>query len=122
VACGQKYFLLYIASSVTNRKQPDLAAGRASHYSYVFEDSLSTQPVQEGHRKTDWPSQKHCFLYDVGHNHYKNMVKEAEAWRDIAKEVNKDSMYYFFINYFIFAHYLLLKIHSKISIKNWQNT
>jgi len=41
---------------------------------------------------------------------------------DIAKEVNQDGIYYFFINYFIFAHYLLLKIHSKISMKNWQNT
>ena len=62
------------------------------------------------------------FLYDVGHNDYKNVVKKAEAWWDIAKEVNQDGMYYFFINYFIFAHYLLLKIHSKISMKNWQNT
>ena len=62
------------------------------------------------------------FLYDVGHNDYKNVVKKAEAWWDIAKEVNQDDMYYFFINYFIFAHYLLLKIHSKISMTNWQNT
>jgi len=44
------------------------------------------------------------FLYDVGHNDYKNVVKMAEAWRDIAKEVNQDGMYYFVINYFIFAH------------------
>jgi len=44
------------------------------------------------------------FLYDVGHNDYKNVVKKAEAWRDIAKEVNQDGMYYFFINYFIFVH------------------
>ena len=44
------------------------------------------------------------FLYDVGHNDYKNVVKKAEAWRDIAKEVNQDGMYYFFINYVIFAH------------------
>ena len=44
------------------------------------------------------------FLYDVGHNDYKNVVKKAEAWRDIAKEVNQDCMYYFFINYFIFVH------------------
>jgi len=62
------------------------------------------------------------FLYDVGHNDYKNVVKKAEARRDIAKEVNQDGMYYFFINYFTFAHYLLLKIHSKISMKNWQNS
>jgi hypothetical protein len=62
------------------------------------------------------------FLYNVCHNDLKNVVKKAEAWRDIAKEVNKDGMYNFFINYFIFAHYLLLKIHSKISMKNWQNT
>ena len=54
------------------------------------------------------------FLYDVGHNDYKNVVKKAKAWKDIAKEVNQDGMYYFFINYFIFAHYLLLKMHSKI--------
>jgi len=54
------------------------------------------------------------FLYDVGHNDYKNVVKKAKAWQDIAKEVNQDGMYYFFINYFIFAHYLLLKMHSKI--------
>ena len=45
------------------------------------------------------------FLYDVGHNDYKNVVKKAEAWRDIAKKVNQDGMYYFFINYFIFAIY-----------------
>ena len=62
------------------------------------------------------------FLYDVGHNDYKNVVKKAKAWRDIAKEVNQDGMHYSFINYFIFAHYLLLKIHCKISMKNWQNT
>ena len=80
------------------------AVGRSSHYSFVFEDSLSTRPVQDGHRKTDWPSEKQCFLYDVGHNNYRNVVKKAEAWRDIAKEVNQDGMYYFFINYFIFAH------------------
>ena len=24
------------------------------------------------------------FLYDVGHNDYKNVVKKAEAWREIA--------------------------------------
>jgi hypothetical protein len=64
----------------------------------------------------------YVYLYDVGHNDYKNVVKKAEAWRDIAKEVNQGGTYYFFINYFIFAHYLLLKIHSKISMKNWQNT
>ena len=58
------------------------------------------------------------FRYDVGHNYYKNVVKKAEAWRDITKEVNQNGMYYFFINYFKFAHYLLLKIHSKISMKN----
>jgi len=37
------------------------AVGRSSHYSFVFEDSLSTRPVQDGHRKTDWPSEKQCF-------------------------------------------------------------
>jgi hypothetical protein len=50
----------------------------------------------------------YVFLYDVGHSDYKNVVKKAEAWRDIAKEVIQDGMYYFFINYLIFSHYLLL--------------
>ena len=36
------------------------AVGRSSHYSFVFEDSLSPRPVQDGHRKTDWPSEKQC--------------------------------------------------------------
>ena len=37
------------------------AVGRSSHYSFVFEDSLSTRPVQDGHRKTDWPTEKQWF-------------------------------------------------------------
>ena len=37
------------------------AVGRSSDYSFVFEDSLSTRPVEDGHRKTDWPSEKQCF-------------------------------------------------------------
>jgi len=37
------------------------AVGRSSHYSFVFEDNLSTRPVQDGHRKADWPSEKQCF-------------------------------------------------------------
>ena len=44
-------------SSLTRRP----AVGCSSHYSFVFEDSLSTRPVQDGHRKTDWPSEKQCF-------------------------------------------------------------
>ena len=42
--------------------------GRSSHYSFVFEDSLSTRPVQDGHRKTDWPSEKQCFSPTYSHN------------------------------------------------------
>jgi len=81
------------------------AVGRSSHYSCVFEDSLSTRPVQDGHRKTDWLSEKQFFLYDVGHNAYKNVVKKAEAWRDIAKEVNQDGMYYLLITSYLLTIY-----------------
>jgi len=45
------------------------------------------------------------FLYDVGHNAYKNVVKKAEAWRDIAKEVNQDGMYYLLITSYLLTIY-----------------
>jgi hypothetical protein len=34
------------------------AAWPRSHYSFVFEDSLSTRPVQDRHRKIYFPSEK----------------------------------------------------------------
>jgi hypothetical protein len=58
-------------------------------------------------------TEKQCVFYYVGHSDHKNLVKKAEAWWDIAKEVNQDGMYYLFINYIIFAHYLLLKYIAK---------
>jgi hypothetical protein len=114
--CGQKSVLLYIAPSVANRKWPDAAAsGRplvsisVLYLKTVCPHSLFKMDTE----KLIGQVRNNVFLYDVGHNDYKNTAKKAEAWRDIAKEVNQDGTYYFFVNYFIFAHYLLLKYIAK---------
>jgi hypothetical protein len=36
------------------------------------------------------------FLYDTGHLVYKNLVKKAEAWRDISEELDQTSKFVFF--------------------------
>jgi len=35
-------------------------------------------------------------LYDTGHPEYKNLVKKAEAWRDISEELDQTSKFVFF--------------------------
>ena len=32
---------------------------------------------------------EYVFLYDTGHPEYKNLVKKAEAWRDISEELDQ---------------------------------
>jgi hypothetical protein len=39
---------------------------------------------------------EYVFLYDTGHPEYKNLVKKAEAWRDICKELDQTSKFVFF--------------------------
>ena len=34
---------------------------------------------------------EYVFLYDPGHPQYKNIVKKAEAWRDISEELDQTS-------------------------------
>jgi hypothetical protein len=36
------------------------AVGRSSDYNFVFENSLSARPVQDGDRDVNWPSEKLC--------------------------------------------------------------
>jgi len=40
---------------------------------------------------------EYVFLYDTGHPEYKNLVKKAEAWRDISEELDQNSKFVFFI-------------------------
>jgi hypothetical protein len=42
---------------------------------------------------------EYMFLYDTGHPEYKNLVKKAEAWRDISKELHQTSKFVFFFTY-----------------------
>jgi hypothetical protein len=39
---------------------------------------------------------KYVFLYDTGHQEYKNLVKKAEAWRDVSEELVQTSKFVFF--------------------------
>jgi hypothetical protein len=39
---------------------------------------------------------EYVFLYDTVHPEYKNIVKKAEAWRDISKELDQTSKFVFF--------------------------
>lgn len=34
---------------------------------------------------------KYRFLFDSSHEHYKNVLKKAEAWNEIAQELNMTS-------------------------------
>jgi len=36
---------------------------------------------------------EYVFLYDTGHPEYKNLVKKAEAWRDISEELHQTSKF-----------------------------
>jgi len=40
---------------------------------------------------------EYVFLYYTGHPEYKNLVKKAEAWRDISEELHQTSKFVFFI-------------------------
>jgi hypothetical protein len=44
---------------------------------------------------------EYVFLYDTDHPEYKNLVKKAEAWRDISEELDQTSK-------FVFLTYLYL--------------
>ena len=44
---------------------------------------------------------EYVFLYDPDHPQYKNIVKKAEAWRDISEELDQTSK-------FVFLTYLYL--------------
>jgi hypothetical protein len=39
---------------------------------------------------------EYVFLYDTGHPEYKNIVKKAEAWREISEELDQTSKFVFF--------------------------
>ena len=39
---------------------------------------------------------EYVFLYDTGHPEYKNIVKKAEAWRDMSEELDQTSKFLFF--------------------------
>jgi hypothetical protein len=39
---------------------------------------------------------EYVFLYDTGHPEYRNLVKKAEAWRDISEELDRTSKFVFF--------------------------
>lgn len=41
---------------------------------------------------------KYEYLYDNDHELYKNVEKKAEAWNNIARELNITSKYYLLIN------------------------
>jgi hypothetical protein len=91
--------LLYIASSLANRKRPDAAAGGRPLVGLVlYSKTVCARglPKMETEMLIDL-ARKYEFLYDVGHKDYKNVAKKAEAWRDIAK-VDQSVMYYSFIN------------------------
>ena len=40
---------------------------------------------------------KYRFLFDSSHEHYKNVLKKAEAWNEIAQELNMTSKYHFIV-------------------------
>jgi hypothetical protein len=40
---------------------------------------------------------EYVLLYDTGHPEYKNLVKKAEAWRDISEELYQTSKFVFFL-------------------------
>jgi hypothetical protein len=40
---------------------------------------------------------EYVFLYDTGYPEYKNLVKKAEAWRDISEELDQTSKFYVWV-------------------------
>lgn len=44
---------------------------------------------------------EYVFLYDTSHSDYKNLLKKAEAWGEIAAELGMTSQYWW--KYFLFA-------------------
>jgi hypothetical protein len=47
---------------------------------------------------------EYVFLYDTGHPEYKNLVKKAEAWRDISEEL----VSLCFLHTFIYKHWYII--------------
>ena len=44
---------------------------------------------------------EYVFLYDTGHPEHKNVVKKAEAWRDISEEFDQTSKFVFFTYHYL---------------------
>lgn len=40
---------------------------------------------------------KYRFLFDSSHEHYKNILRKAEAWNEIVQELQPTSKYHFII-------------------------
>ena len=44
---------------------------------------------------------EYVFLYDPGHPQYKNILKKAEAWREISEELYQTSKFVFLTYFYL---------------------
>jgi len=51
---------------------------------------------------------EYVFLYDTGYPVYKNLVKNAEAWRDISEEMDQTSKFVFFLHTFMYKYWYMV--------------
>jgi len=93
------------ASSPSNRRRADVAdqsrSRRAADICVLETDLPGGQyrMAEEFTEKLIEKVREYMFLYDTGHPEYKNLVKKAEAWRDISKELHQTSKFVFFFTY-----------------------